>query len=219
MLKDWWNKINEQPGGNNSLKAQMAVNRQNDIAQAIALLAAEVLRSSNSFTDAEEKFATAFFKQHFPAVHTSRLIDSIRNHFTIGSRPMLRITCRQLMSNVDETSFLLIIRFLLGLAGSDNFIHARELRCIHRIAQYLHVSEQMFEDIKKDFTDKNNPYALLGVSETASLAEVKKAYRSMVLKHHPDKRAHHQTEAEAAQSFRAVQHAYEVILAGYSSAD
>ena len=32
-----------------------------------------------------------------------------------------------------------------------------------------------------------NPYGVLGVSENATDAEIKKAYRKLVLKYHPDR--------------------------------
>jgi uncharacterized tellurite resistance protein B-like protein len=216
MIKDWWNSFIAQPQTSGNLRSQSSVAKQNDIASGIALLAAEVLRSSNNFTNAEEQFVSAFFKQHFSNLDTAKILASIHNHFTIGSRPLLRITCRQLFNDVDATSHKLILRFLLGVAASDTFIHAREMRAIQRIASYLNIAEDDFSEIKNEFVSKNNPYYVLGVSETATFSEVKRAYRIQILKHHPDKRDVSKSEKEATKEFLKIQHAYQVIIEGYN---
>lgn len=54
-----------------------------------------------------------------------------------------------------------------------------------------------------------NPYAVLGVSPTADLAEIKKAYRGLAKKHHPDLNPHDQ---RAVAFFREIQQAYDYIL-------
>ena len=50
-------------------------------------------------------------------------------------------------------------------------------------------------------------YAALGVSSSASLADIKKAFRQKASQYHPDRN----TETEAPQRFRAVQEAYELL--------
>lgn len=54
-------------------------------------------------------------------------------------------------------------------------------------------------------------YSILGVSKTASIKEIKKAYRRKTLETHPDKRPADVTEEEAAQAFHKVVSAYEVL--------
>lgn len=51
-------------------------------------------------------------------------------------------------------------------------------------------------------------YEILGLSKNASISEVKKAYRDLVLKHHPDK------QGGDAESFRKVHEAYDAIRQG-----
>ena len=61
---------------------------------------------------------------------------------------------------------------------------------------------------------KGNPrdfYEVLGVSRTATLEEVKSAYRKAALKWHPDRNPENKTEAEAR--FRECTEAYSVLSA------
>lgn len=50
-------------------------------------------------------------------------------------------------------------------------------------------------------------YRLLGIKDTASKDEIKKAYRKLALKHHPDKNK----SSNADEEFRAVNEAYKVL--------
>ena len=51
-------------------------------------------------------------------------------------------------------------------------------------------------------------YKILGVSKTASIAEIKRAYKKLALQWHPDKNVDKRDEAEAM--FREIAAAYEV---------
>lgn len=50
-------------------------------------------------------------------------------------------------------------------------------------------------------------YTALGLSSDASLADIKKAFRQKAAQYHPDRNS----AADAAERFRAVQEAYEVL--------
>lgn len=53
----------------------------------------------------------------------------------------------------------------------------------------------------------NDHYATLGVGSAATLADIKKAFRQKASQYHPDR----STAIDAAERFRAVQQAYEVL--------
>jgi len=60
-----------------------------------------------------------------------------------------------------------------------------------------------------------NPYIVLGVSNTASQAEIKKSFRNLALKYHPDRNKN----SEAKQKFIQIIEAYEVLSDGQARKD
>ena len=57
-----------------------------------------------------------------------------------------------------------------------------------------------------------NPYEVLGVSPAATDEEIKKAYRALSRKYHPDANINSPNKAEAEERFKEVQQAYDQIM-------
>ena len=109
---------------------------------------------------------------------------------------------------------LIIFPILFGIAKADTHVTESEIRQIYTISGYLGISSKDFESIKAMFyNSKENAYKVLEISKSATINEVKAAYRKMAKKYHPDKVIHlgkeHQKGAE--EKFRQVQEAYETI--------
>lgn len=58
----------------------------------------------------------------------------------------------------------------------------------------------------------NNPYEVLGVPESATDEEVKKAYRALSRKYHPDANVNNPNKAQAEEKFKEIQQAYQTIM-------
>ena len=109
---------------------------------------------------------------------------------------------------------LQLVHFLFGIAQADGSISNAEIDKLKEIAGYFRISAYDFESIKAMFIKStDNAYKILEIERTASDDEVKKAYRTMAKKYHPDKVI---TENEAIkkgaeEKFKQVQLAYEQI--------
>lgn len=58
----------------------------------------------------------------------------------------------------------------------------------------------------------NDPYSILGVSPSATDEEIKKAYRAMSRKYHPDANINNPNKDQAEAKFKEVQQAYQQIM-------
>ncbi len=109
---------------------------------------------------------------------------------------------------------LQLLHFLFGIAQADGHVSNAEISKIQEIAGYLRINARDFESIKAMFVKAaDNAYKILEISKTATDNEVKKAYRTMAKKYHPD-RVNTKDEAikrGAEEKFKEVQKAYETI--------
>lgn len=109
---------------------------------------------------------------------------------------------------------LQLLHFLFGIAQADGLVSNPEIQKIREIAGYLRVALRDFESIKAMFIKSaNNAYKILEIEKSATDDELKKAYRAMAKKYHPD-RVNTENEAikkGAEEKFKQVQKAYEEI--------
>ena len=115
---------------------------------------------------------------------------------------------------MDHSSRLEIIHVLFGLSASDGETHPSEVSVIRTIANYLNINKNDFESLKAIFSkDDDASYRILEISNDASDSEIKKAFRKMANKYHPDKVSHlgKEMQKNAEEKFKAVNDAYQKI--------
>jgi DnaJ like chaperone protein len=115
---------------------------------------------------------------------------------------------------MDHPSRLELLHVLFGLSASDGEIHPQEVKVINTISGYLNISKKDYESIKAIFIkDMDSAYKILEIESSATDSEIKKAYRKMAVKYHPDKVAHLGKEIQktAEEKFKAVSDAYREI--------
>jgi DnaJ like chaperone protein len=85
---------------------------------------------------------------------------------------------------------------------------------IEQIASFLNINMADFNSLKAMFyADTDSDYKILEIHNSAPDEEVKKAYKKMAIKFHPDKVSHlgEEYQQDAKEKFQKVQQAYENI--------
>ena len=116
--------------------------------------------------------------------------------------------------NLNYASKLQVIHFLFGIAKADGNISQIELIKLKEFSNFLRISNLDFESIKAMFVDQvGSAYKILEIQKSDSDQKVKRAYRELAKKHHPDKVQHlGEAYVKAAQiKFQRIQKAYEKI--------
>jgi len=109
---------------------------------------------------------------------------------------------------------LQLLHFLFGIAQADGQVSKAEVGKLRELAGYLRVGQHDFESIMAMFIKSaDNAYKILEIERSATDDQIKKAYRTMAKKYHPDRVV---TENEAIkkgaeEKFKEVQKAYETI--------
>ena len=107
-----------------------------------------------------------------------------------------------------------LIHILFGLSQSDGDVHPKEIKIIYHISQLLGITAVEYKSIEGMFKeDLESAYSVLGTLSSSSNQEIKRAYRKMANKYHPDKIAHLGDDFKniAQEKFKSVSEAYHKI--------
>lgn len=120
----------------------------------------------------------------------------------------------QIRINLDYSSRLELLHMLFNLGLADGQLTGDEVKVIVEIASAMGISNADIESIRNMFTNNiDAAYKVLEVEPSATDDEIKKAYRKMAMRYHPDKVLHLGPEFQksANERFQKVNEAYEKI--------
>lgn len=183
-----------------------------DFMVSLLVLSAVVMKADGKIMKSELDYVKSFFNRQFGPSKTQELMlmlrDLLKQPIDLGS------VSAQIRQHMAHPMRLQLLHYLFGIASADRSVASKELKVIEDIARHLGISLKDFESIRAMFgTDEKSAYKVLEIDESASDTEVKKAYRKMALKYHPDKVGDlgNEVSRAAREKFEKVQEAYDAI--------
>jgi DnaJ like chaperone protein len=183
-----------------------------DFGLSLLVLSAAVMKADGKHLKSELEFIKQFYIRQFGDSIAQQQIPYLKELLQ-KDIPLYEV-CMQIRQHMLISHKLQLIHYLFGIALADGDIHKTELDVISQIASYLGISEKDFTSIKAMFVkDVNADYKILEIDPSASDDEVRKAYRRMAMKYHPDKVTHlgEEFQKSAKEKFQKLQEAYENI--------
>lgn len=184
----------------------------NDFVVSLLVLSAAVMKADGKVLKSELEYVKRFLAQQFGEVKAQQQLPLLRD---ILEKPIpLREVCEQIRANMQHPLRLQLMHYLFGLANADGSLERNEVKTLEEIARHLGISQKDYESIRAMFgADTESAYKILEIEESATEADIKKAYRKMAVKYHPDKVSTlgEDFQKAAREKFVKVQDAYETI--------
>lgn len=183
-----------------------------DYALSLLALVAAMLKADGKILRSELDYVKTFLVRNFGEDGAQEALLMLKD--ILKKDIPVEQVCEQIAANVDYSSRLQLLDFLNGLAYADGQIDPAEERLLDLIALKLGVTSNDKESLRSMFknTHEDN-YKILEIESSASDEDVKKAYRKMALKYHPDKVAYLGDDIKKAanEKFQKLLEAYEKI--------
>ncbi len=196
-----------------------------DFAASLLVLSAAIMKADGRVLKSELNYVREFFIKNFGETTAEEQMLVLRE--LLKQDLNTRQVCEQIRYNMEHPNRLLLLQYLFGVALADGEMDAAEVQSLRTIAHYMGISNKDFESLFAMFSGAggrarrgasrpiSEAYTILEITESVDDAEVKRAYRRMATKYHPDKNRGvgeaHQKMAE--EKFIKVQEAYEQIKA------
>ena len=176
-------------------------------------LSAAVMKADGKVLKSELNYVKAFFAQQFGPQFNAQHLATLKKFVDSGNIPLQQI-CSDIQRRMQPEVRVQLLHYLFGIAKADGDVSPAEIRVIQDIANMMGVSKVDFESVKNMFyRNVDSDYAVLGIESSATDDEVKKAYRKMAIKFHPDKVAAMGDEYQkgAKEKFQKIQESYDAI--------
>jgi len=202
-------------GTMHSTMESMMDNYTGDFNFILVSLTAAVMRSDGVTTRSELDYVKDFLVKQFGVEKAKQDLLMLREALK-QDIPLDRI-CTAAKGKMNYHSRLQLLHYLFGIAYADGNFSPAEQNILLQIATFLEINSADFRTVGAMFgstaTVGNRAYEILGIERNNTEEEIKRAYRQMALKYHPDRVTHlgEDVRKAAEEKFKKIQEAYETV--------
>ncbi len=183
-----------------------------DFTRHLLILIAAVMNADGSAMRSELDLVKRMLVRTYGEQRAAHLLLILRE--MLKEKQDVNFVCRQIRNEMAYSQRLELLHVLFRISRADSEINPSELQLLQHIATQMGITTPDFLSLRAMFvTSPDSDYKILDINPDAGEDEVKKAYRKMAMRFHPD-RLLGLTENEkkaAEEKFLSVQKAYENI--------
>ena len=185
---------------------------QGDFLSSLIVLIAAVMKSDRRILKSELDFVKEYFRRAY-GEEAAREAVLILKKVLDQDIPVEEIS-RQISRYMDYSSRLQLLHLLYGISKADGLVSDEEMKTIENIAHHMGIRTEDLISIRSLYADNlDAAYKALEITSLGTDEEVKKAYRKMAVKYHPDKVSYlgEDIKKQANEKFQQLNSAYEKI--------
>ena len=204
---------------------------ESDFSNMLIQLIAAVIKADNKTEDSEIRFIEKSLEDYFPQERIQVLIKHVKYSLTKDEIPVVGIS-DYFRRSFDIQAKVQLMHLLIGIGAADGLLTKKEYALLKKIAMHMRLPHATFTQIlsmfrfrhegekirqkKKTYSSASRlkvAYEVLGITESATTDQIKKAYRKLAVIHHPDKVIHlgEEMQTAAKEKFQIISEAYELI--------
>lgn len=200
--------------------------RPKDFETSLLVLASVIIKADGKINQAELDYVRRHFANTYGKERANEAFAQFRK--VMKEQVSVRKTCAQIGQFMPYSARVQLVKFLFGVAYADGKVTQGEELEIRKIASYMQIGQHDYLVLRAMYYTEQQysgsysttysqssdyEYETLGLSESASEDEIKKAYRNLAKKYHPDRlqNASNEDKRVAKEKFQKIQTAYEKI--------
>jgi DnaJ like chaperone protein len=185
---------------------------QGDFGMSLLVLVAAMMKADGKVVKSELDYVKQFFVRQFGKSSASEALMMLKD--ILKQEIPVKDVCAQISRNMDYSSRLQLLHLLFNISLADGAVNSLEIGAIEKMSEYLGIASSDFVSIRNMFVpETDSSYKILEIEPAATDDEVKKAFRRMAMKYHPDKVSHlgEEFRKTADEKFKKVNEAYDKI--------
>lgn len=176
---------------------QVNMGDRNSFLFSILVLISYIARADQKVMHSEMEMIRQFLRQNFGEGAVTqgeqilrKLFDQHKQMGDASFRNAVIQSCQQISMNLSYSQRLQMLSFLAQVARADGIVDPREVNALREVARALGLSDREVDsmlNLSDGSTNLEAAYKVLEISPNATDDEVRKAYKKLALKHHPDR--------------------------------
>ncbi|MGE5383810.1 MAG: TerB family tellurite resistance protein [Omnitrophica WOR_2 bacterium] len=186
--------------------------QEGDFKVSLLVMIAAIMKADGKIMRSELNFVKSFLLSRFGEQEAERLLLLLKE--ILNQDLDVDEICEQIQENMEYPSRLELVHLLFTVASADGHLGRAEADVLRHVCLRMGIRPKDFDSLSAMFIkDINSAYQILEISPDATDEEVKKAYRKMALKYHPDKVTHlgEDVQKTAKEKFQTLNNAYNEI--------